>query len=35
MGDCFACASAKAYDALLLFKGQGFSKTDIAAAFYR
>ena len=32
MGDCFAYACAKANDARLLFKGEDFSKTDIAAA---
>ena len=31
-GDCFAYALAKAYDAPLLFKGDDFMKTDIAAA---
>lgn len=29
MGDCFAYASAKAYRATLLFKGDDFSKTDV------
>ena len=32
MGDCFAYACAKANRAGLLFKGDDFSKTDIAAA---
>jgi ribonuclease VapC len=32
MGDCFAYACAKANNARLLFKGEDFSKTDIAAA---
>ena len=32
MGDCFAYACAKATRAGLLFKGDDFSKTDIAAA---
>ena len=32
MGDCFAYACAKSNQAKLLFKGAGFSKTDIAAA---
>ncbi len=32
MGDCFAYACAKANNAKLLFKGDDFSKTDIAAA---
>jgi ribonuclease VapC len=32
MGDCFAYACAKANQAKLLFKGDDFSKTDIAAA---
>lgn len=31
-GDCAAYALAKAYDLPLLFKGDDFSKTDIAAA---
>ncbi len=29
MGDCFAYASAKAYRAALLFKGDDFSKTNV------
>jgi len=29
MGDCFAYACAKAYNAPLLFKGNDFSHTDI------
>lgn len=32
MSDCYAYACAKANRAKLLFKGDGFSKTDIAAA---
>jgi ribonuclease VapC len=32
MGDCFAYACARANRAKLLFKGDDFSKTDIAAA---
>ena len=32
MGDCFAYACAKANGAKLLFKGDDFTKTDIAAA---
>ena len=32
MGDCFAYACAKANNAKLLFKGDDFSKTDIAIA---
>ena len=32
MGDCFAYACAKANNAKLLFKGDDFSQTDIAAA---
>ncbi len=32
MGDCFAYACTKANDAKLLFKGEDFAKTDIAAA---
>jgi ribonuclease VapC len=32
MGDCFAYACAKANNAKLLFKGDDFAKTDIAAA---
>ena len=32
MGDCFAYACAKTHGAPLLFKGDDFSKTDIAAA---
>jgi ribonuclease VapC len=32
MGDCFAYACAKANRAGLLFKGDDFSKTDIAPA---
>jgi ribonuclease VapC len=32
MGDCFAYACAKANRAKLLFKGEDFTKTDIAAA---
>jgi ribonuclease VapC len=32
MGDCFAYACAKANRAALLFKGDDFTKTDIAAA---
>lgn len=31
MGDCFAYASARAYRAPLLFKGDDFSRTDIKA----
>ena len=31
-GDCFAYALAKAEDAPLLFKGNDFAKTDVAAA---
>ena len=31
MGDCFAYACAKANRASLLFKGDDFAKTDIAA----
>jgi ribonuclease VapC len=31
-GDCFAYALAKSLDAPLLFKGNDFSKTDIASA---
>ena len=30
MGDCFAYACAKANDAKLLYKGEDFSKTDLA-----
>lgn len=32
MGDCFTYACAKAHRATLLFKGEGFSKTDIGIA---
>jgi ribonuclease VapC len=32
MGDCFAYACAKANRAMLLFKGDDFTKTDIATA---
>jgi ribonuclease VapC len=32
MGDCFAYACARSLDAPLLFKGDDFSRTDIAAA---
>jgi ribonuclease VapC len=32
MGDCFAYACAKASRATLLFKGDDFTKTDIARA---
>lgn len=32
MGDCFACVAARAHDMPLLFKGDGFSKTDIEPA---
>ena len=32
LGDSFAYARAKANKASLLFKGDGFSKTDIATA---
>ena len=32
MGDCFAYACAQALDAPLLYKGNDFSRTDIAAA---
>jgi ribonuclease VapC len=32
MGDCFAYACAKANRATLLFKGDDFTKTDIARA---
>jgi len=32
MGDCFAYACARANNAKLLFKGDDFAKTDIAAA---
>ena len=32
MGDCFAYACAKANRAMLLFKGDNFTKTDIAGA---
>ncbi len=32
MGDCFAYACAKANQAALLFKGDDFTKTDIASA---
>jgi ribonuclease VapC len=32
MGDCFAYACARANEAKLLFKGDDFSKTDIASA---
>jgi ribonuclease VapC len=32
MGDCYAYACAKAADAKLLFKGDDFARTDIAAA---
>jgi ribonuclease VapC len=32
MGDCFAYACARALDGPLLFKGDDFSRTDIAAA---
>lgn len=31
-GDCFSDALAKAYDELLLFKGDDFPRTDIDAA---
>jgi ribonuclease VapC len=31
MGDCYACACAKANHANLLFRGDDFSKTDIAS----
>lgn len=30
MGDCFAYACAKTHDARLLYKGDDFSKTDLA-----
>jgi uncharacterized protein with PIN domain len=30
-GDCFACALAKATGELLLFKGDEFAQTDVAA----
>lgn len=33
LGDCFAYGSAKALDTALLFKGDDFPRTDIAAAF--
>jgi ribonuclease VapC len=32
LGDCFAYAQAKAFDAPLLFKGDDFTKTDIPTA---
>ena len=32
LGDCFAYAVAKAYQAALLFKGEDFAKTDIRSA---
>lgn len=32
MGDCFAYVAARAHDMPLLFKGDGFSKTDIEPA---
>lgn len=32
LGDCFAYALAKEYDEPLLFKGDDFNRTDIAAA---
>jgi ribonuclease VapC len=32
LGDCFAYALAKNHRAALLFKGEDFDKTDIAAA---
>lgn len=32
MGDCFAYACARAHGARLLFKDDGFGRTDIAAA---
>jgi ribonuclease VapC len=32
MGDCFAYACAKANNDKLLFKGDDFSKTDVAIA---
>ena len=32
MGDCFAYAAAKSYRAVLLYKGDDFSKTDIRRA---
>jgi ribonuclease VapC len=35
LGDCFAYALAKSLGAPLLFKGDGFSKTDIASAWNR
>jgi ribonuclease VapC len=30
MGDCFAYACAKAHRAQLLYKGEGFARTDLA-----
>ena len=33
MGDCFAYACAKSHKAKLLFKGEDFTKTDIARPF--
>jgi ribonuclease VapC len=35
MGDCFAYACAKASRAMLLFKGEDFTKTDIRPALQR
>ena len=32
LGDCFAYAAARHHDTTLLFKGDGFSKTDIRPA---
>ena len=32
LGDCFAYAAAKSYGTELLFKGEGFNKTDVATA---
>ncbi len=34
MGDCFACACARASQARLLFKGGDFGKTDIEVAIW-
>ena len=32
MGDCFACAAARAHRAALLFKGEDFARTDVRRA---
>jgi hypothetical protein len=34
LGDCFACALARQFDALLFFKGDNFAVTDVRLAVY-